>query len=403
MTETTTAAPSDPTTLDPTTLDQTTLDPTARQRARRWVRPTAIVLALLVLAVLIGALSASGPSGYLQPTSAEPQGGLALRHLLEQQGVQVDVVTGIDGVLAQANDGTTVLAPDLAALTPDVVQRLAQARGDLVVTDPTSDAVPALAPGMSAGDDVTVQTREPGCALQAATLAGSATTGGLTVKVGPAGPRDVVACYAEKGEGTVVRVGLGDGRSVTFVGDGSAFTNGSIADEGNAALALNLLGANPEVVWYAPDPNALPESGGTGDLTDLLPPWVGLVVWQLVVAVAVAALWRGRRLGPVVAEQLPVAVRAAETTEGRALLYRRRGARGRAAEHLRAATLSRLRGPLGLPVAGSRDAVVARVAARSGWSPTDVAGLLYGAAPQDDAALVRLAAALDALERQVRA
>ena len=76
------------------------------------------------------------------------------------------------------------------------------------------------------------------------------------------------------------------------------------------------------------------------DLSDLLPPWVGIVVAQLVVAVLVAALWRGRRLGPVVAEPLPVAVRAAETTEGRARLYRRRRARGRAADHLRAASLS---------------------------------------------------------------
>ena len=97
-----------------------------------------------------------------------------------------------------------------------------------------------------------------------------------------------------------------------------------------------------------------------------------------------------------------MAVRAAETTEGRARLYRRRRARGRAADHLRAASLSRLVGPLGLPATGTREAVVARVAARSGWSPTDVAALLYGAAPQDDAALVRLAAALDGLERQVR-
>ena len=43
------------------------------------------------------------------------------------------------------------------------------------------------------------------------------------------------------------------------------------------------------------------------------------------------ALWRARRLGPVVAEPLPVVVRAAETVEGRARLYRRGGARGQAA------------------------------------------------------------------------
>ena len=48
---------------------------------------------------------------------------------------------------------------------------------------------------------------------------------------------------------------------------------------------------------------------------ELVPDWVAPVVWQLGVAVVLAAWWRARRLGPVVAEPLPVVVRAAETTE----------------------------------------------------------------------------------------
>jgi hypothetical protein len=45
--------------------------------------------------------------------------------------------------------------------------------------------------------------------------------------------------------------------------------------------------------------------------------------------------------------------------------------------------------------------VVDAVAARTRRAPPDVAALLYGAAPADDAALVRLADDLDALEREV--
>jgi hypothetical protein len=120
------------------------------------------------------------------------------------------------------------------------------------------------------------------------------------------------------------------------------------------------------------------------------------------IAVLLFALWRARRLGPVVAEPLPVVVRAAETVEGRARLYRRSGARGQAAGALRAGVISRLRSQVGLPRGPRPEAVVDAVSSRTGRPAPDVHRLLYGAAPPDDAALVRLADDLDALEREVR-
>jgi hypothetical protein len=109
----------------------------------------------------------------------------------------------------------------------------------------------------------------------------------------------------------------------------------------------------------------------------------------------------------VVSEELPVVVRAAETTEGRARLYQRAKARGRAAEALRRATLHRLAPVLGVPlVQGSPDPAVLCAAVADRLAGDSTAGavrfLLYGASPTDDAALLRLADDLDALERQVR-
>jgi hypothetical protein len=361
-----------------------------------------IVVVVLAVATLIGAISASGPSGYLQPDSPNPEGAMALHNLLEQQGVRVVVLTDINQLTTEARrDQTTLLVTDVADLSGIDLARVSAAQGDIVVTDPASETVPELIPGTSAGHLADLQVREPTCGLSAAQRAGTALTGGLTVTGQPkSGTFD--SCYAELGDGTVVRQDFGDGHSIAIVGDGTAFTNAALGDDGNAALALNLLGGRPELIWYAPNPDVAPAADGQDDFRSLLPPWIGIVVAQLVVAVLIAALWRGRRLGPVVTEQLPVRVRAAETTEGRARMYRRRRARDRAAEHLRAACVARLIGPLGLPVASSRDTVVAQVAARSGWSAPDVAGLLYGAAPRDDAGLVRLASDLDTLERQVR-
>lgn len=124
---------------------------------------------------------------------------------------------------------------------------------------------------------------------------------------------------------------------------------------------------------------------------------------QLFIAALIAALWRARRLGPVVAEQLPVAVRAAEATEGRARLYRRARARTRAAEALRGATRNRLAPLVGIPPsqADEPDILATAVAARLTDPAIDVRTLLHGAPPPDDAALLRLADDLDALERSI--
>jgi hypothetical protein len=105
-----------------------------------------------------------------------------------------------------------------------------------------------------------------------------------------------------------------------------------------------------------------------------------------------------------------VVVRAAETTEGRARLYRRAKARDRAAEALRQATRDRLAPLVGVRADGAPDALAAAVADRLPATPPgtgpqftapDVRDLLFGPPPTDDAGLLRLADRLDALERQV--
>jgi len=48
----------------------------------------------------------------------------------------------------------------------------------------------------------------------------------------------------------------------------------------------------------------------------LIPANVTWMVLQLCLVVLLLAVWKGRRLGPLVAERLPVVVRASETVEG---------------------------------------------------------------------------------------
>jgi hypothetical protein len=190
------------------------------------------------------------------------------------------------------------------------------------------------------------------------------------------------------------------GGTTIVLGDVRPLRNSRLGEHGNAALAMNLLGANPDLVWYLPPVIATATDGGPS-LLSLVPPWVWWALAQVTVAVGLAAAWRARRLGPVVAEALPVVVRAAEATEGRARLYRRFRSRDRASAALRDAARSRLGRRLALPRAASPPEVLEALARRTGRHPGELDALLYGAAPTDDATLVRLADALDTLEREV--
>ncbi|WP_341829978.1 DUF4350 domain-containing protein, partial [Streptomyces hainanensis] len=245
-----------------------------------------------------------------------------------------------------------------------------------------------------------VQERAPDCGLPAATSAGSALLGGRRYQV----PADATGCYQAAGMPTlaVLPTGTGDGDTV-LLGAAEPLHNEHLAEYGNAALTLQLLGSRPHLVWYLPTAEEAPAVEDQRTLLDLLPPGWRWATLQLLIAALLAALWRARRLGPVVTEPLPVVVHAAETTEGRARLYHQAGARDRAADALRTATRARLAPLVGVPpsAAHAPDALPAAVAAHAGEPAAAVHELLFGPPPADDRDLVRLADTLDALERRV--
>ena len=91
--------------------------------------------------------------------------------------------------------------------------------------------------------------------------------------------------------------------------------------------------------------------------------WAGPASVLVGVAVVLLAVVRGRRLGRLVREPLPVVVRAIETTESRGRLYRRAGDRERAAAVLRAGTAQRLTARLALARGAAPAALVGAVSA----------------------------------------
>ncbi|MGW0859734.1 DUF4350 domain-containing protein [Streptomyces sp. NPDC002690] len=427
--------------------------------AQLWKRARGLLLALLVLVVggvTIAALQSGSRHGMLDPRSADPEGSRALAELLGQRGVSVDVVTTLDDAVSTAGPDSTLLVtrPDL--LTEYQQERLWKAvsgsGGRTVLLAPGSPSVPALAPGVRVGPTVKVTTREPACSLPAARRAGPADLGGVTYEAEGPG---ATGCYPAHDLTPLLVVPRHDGETV-LLGSPDILVNRRLAHEGNASLALQLLGSRTHLAWYLPslaDPSASENGrdtddggetgrdrptddesaqghtaagdpgrnqradgdsrqgdetdGGSGDdqggFFDLVPSGWLWGTLQLAVAALLAAAWRGRRFGPLVAERLPVAVHASEATEGHARLYQRAGARDRAAALLRESARTRLAPLVGISPreAHSSDVLVPALSARLP-AGTALDALLFGPTPDDDSALVRLADQLDALEREVR-
>ena len=376
----------------------TAAGPGPREAWRAARGPVTVALVVVLGALAVALLAGGPPAGRLDPRSPAPEGSRAVAEVLRDQGVQVDLATTTAAVRRLAAPGRTLLVTDPELLADSQASAVLGLGSDLVVVEAARPE--RFAAGVSLGQLSPPGVRRPGCRLAAARRAGGAETGGAGYVVG-AGARGARLCYAEDGQASLVRVAEG-GRAVTFLGSGAALTNRRFGEEGNAALALGLLGGRDRLVWYLPALSDVPASAAQESVYDLVPDGVWWGLAQLAVAVVLLALWRARRLGPVVAEPLPVVVQAAETVEGRARLYRRSRARDTAAESLRGARRVRLGRLLGLPPRSDAAALVDAVAARSGRSPAEVGALLYGAAPADDRALVALADALDALDQEVR-
>jgi hypothetical protein len=368
-------------------VTSTATGPTARTVLRSGRGPVLVLLALVATGFLLAAYVGTSAKQSLDPAAYTPDGAHAIAALLADRGVAVRRVETV----ADSAPGGTVFVPVADAFTAAELHELATRSGPVVVIGATGSRLDALGSGLTDGPDAAVATRDASCALPAAVRAGDVEIGGPTYR----STQPSTDCYASSGSATLLQRG-----ALTLLGSPDLFTNDKLANRGNAALALGLLGTQPEVQWLLPRPGARSVDSGKS-LNDLVPTAVKLAALQLLVAAGVLALWRARALGPVVSEALPVVVRAAEAVEGRSRLYRASHSRATGAEALRAGARDRLARRLGLGPETSRQAMVAAVVAHTAVDPVTVDALLYGAAPTGDDALVELADDLDMLILEV--
>ena len=379
------------------------LTPTVRQAARRslfWVG--AGVIALLIAVVGLLANSTDTARDFLDPNNAAPEGAKALVEALRSQGIDVTTTASLAATMEAitAPDATTLVVFDrdylLTAQQRETAFGLAST---IVLIDPGYDDLMVAAPDI-ANAGVVDGPLAADCSLTAVVAAESVTGAGTGFRVITPQP-NAQTCLGS-GDGVFSLVSLTNGpRTVTLVGTTAALSNEYVGSRGNAALALTLLGSAPHLVWYTP---GLADLAGDAPLSlgELSPPWVTSVTALLALTALSAAIWRGRRLGPLVIENLPVVVKSNETTRGRARLYEKNAARGHALDTLRMGTLVRLASRCRLPRTATVEDIIGSVAALTGQEPSTVRSTLLETIPTTDRELVELSDQLLELEELLR-
>lgn len=365
------------------------------RRALGWILVVGLVLIAATAGLLLSAPSVAERDG-LDPERPGPGGMQALAQILRQQGVTVDVVRSRADAEHRLDDSTTLVMSDPYPLTDTAARELIDAASDVVLVSPSARMLRMLDLGAYAFPS-SPPTVRVGCSVAAFAHVGTIAPGQLFT---PAS--GVTACFGDD-DGAAVLIADADGERRAIVDGAALFTNERLAERGNAALGLALLGHRPHVIWYVPslDDSDRSDIDVPKSLADLTPGWVTPVVVLGMITALLAAMWRGRRFGPLVAETLPVTVRASETMLGRARLTAKAADAAHAAEALRAGTLARLAARLGLAARAEPGAVADAAADRIRVDRAACRALLAGDLPRSDAELVPYARRLAELESAV--
>lgn len=370
--------------------------PSAARRVGALLRRAWWIIALAILLTVITVFTRGNPLTSVpgHPENANANGMRAIAQILGQQGVDVRIVgTVADAVALAENAEATVLVTEPGELTD---AELASLPADVVIEgSPYLTGILSDKLQISSAGSTTVLT--PICDNPDAVVAGSITSSrGSVTAVSP----DVEVCFpVDESLAGAYAVWEQDGRTWHYLADMSIFRNELLAQNGNAALGLRVLGANPLLVWLIPTP----EGGNFGlERDNSFAPWFepALLVGAGVVLLLIVA--GGGRMGRVVTEPLPVVVRPGETVIGRGTLYRRAGAVAHSAQGLRAGTARRLATATGLPRTAGPEELTEAVSSATGRTVESISSLLYGPPPTRSKQLTQLAEALKALESEVR-
>lgn len=382
--------------------DGSSASATARRGWNRFGWLTALLVCSVLAIAFLALTKAPTSSTPLSTRNAQPEGAQAVAEILRNQGVSVSETGSLAGARSRLGaDGTLVIA-SYAYLEAAQMRSILEWEGPIVWLAPIEYDIEDIDPRLGyarAGDRATVS---PSCDLDAAERAQSIVTEGERLSLERRSAL-TTPCYVDGfGSAVLIQFKREGAEPMTVIGAPSFMTNADLALEGNAALALNLLGTRDHVAWYVGSPfDSSTLTGSKGQVTLRAPAWTNAAMLALVLVFFTAAAWKGRRMGALVTEPLPVVVPGSEATKGRARLYRRGRASGHASAALRAGAARRLASRLGLGPHATPAQIIGALAAATGRESLELSDLLYGPPPRDEAAMLDLVRRLDALESEV--
>ena len=371
--------------------------PSARERASA-ARPAILIVVLIILVlVAIGLLPEGGmnstPVGPRNPTG---DGARALAQVLSNRGASVEEVSFDKAVTVDENTTLVVIFP--ARMTDSMAQAI-ETRTNVVYVglEEEHGSHSAYLQGLRSQREYSSKTwLTPGCTSDIADRTQHLQASDYVLS-GPASGWHL--CFSDNGKNYAYAERSDSDRFRALIPDSLRLRNRAITEGGNAALAINTIGRTPKVAWYSPTRSDTP----TGTSQDGMPasPYLMPAFLMIIAACLLAGLARGRRLGPLTSERLPIEVPASETLIGKARLMRSQRAYEHAAQALRSSTASRIATTLGVAHTADREALTHAMEQR-GLPASRCSALLWGPPPTSEKALIRLANDLDALEKEIR-
>ncbi|WHU46998.1 DUF4350 domain-containing protein [Gordonia sp. L191] len=410
-----------------------------RTRSHRWVWwviggvAVAVVLVLAVLALVSAAGSRSSNTTPLDPGNRGGAGTSALASIIDDHGVDVSVVRGLDSLRATSAPGsdTTVVISGETVISTDVAEAIfdrVRSAHRVVLIDPSYSLLAAFTAQVSTSySESLLPVSKADCTLDGISPSDLVTsdssngfTGGLDSTTG------VTPCFSRRqgGGANLVSIAAEPGGPPVVAMTAPMTLNQNLARYDNSGVAIRTIATTDHVLWYVPQrDDTVPDQSSNSDQhssPSVFPRAVGPLFLLAFFAVLALILWRGRRFGPLATEPLPAVVKAIETTRSRGRMYRRAGAADRAAAVLRVHTIAGIAGYLGLPydpghALDSLDepdadthatdpalaSIISAVADATGRDPAQVKNLLAGPLPTTDPDLVRFTDALTALDKEV--
>ncbi|MST49882.1 DUF4350 domain-containing protein [Mobiluncus porci] len=356
-------------------------------------------LLLLVSAVVFGLISNPTDDNQLSIHNPRPNGAMALAEVLKDRGVKVhDVYTPRDA--SQLGENDLLVITGVRDLSEKHLQTLMESPTTNVLFLGTFAQSNRLEPYVSAVGESNPDGLAPRCKLPAAFEAGPlhGSRGSLEPLREPA-----AACYeVAPGKFAYLKFVRPGGLTVSFLSEGKSAQNQEITKGSNAAFLLNLMQPADRVGWVVGRTFQLSSPSGAGASPDMVPPAFTQALLLFFAALLVLGLAKGRRLGRIVKEELPVVVHGSETIQGRARMYRNMAAFETTAKHARSYTARKLGENLHLPTPLTAQALCWEVANYIDLPVPRVEEILLGRAPRNATELMGLLKDLNSLVQKTK-